>query len=71
MKSHDSSFYTTFFLCVYSVVVLHKQEAHIYLGPLPDYMKKLSDGIPDNRYAKAIAGQAQSLTLAATFITGK
>lgn len=57
MKSYDSSFYTTFFLCVYSVVVLYKQEAHIYLGPLPDYMKKLSDGVPDNRYTKAVAGQ--------------
>lgn len=37
-------------------------------GNLPDDMKKLSDGALDNTNRKAVPGQAQSMTLADTFI---
>lgn len=70
MKSYSLSSYTAFFPRVYSVVVLHKQEAHISWRSFPDYTKKLSDGTLDNGYVNAVAGQMQSLTLADTFITG-
>lgn len=52
-----------------AVGLCYKQEAHLYLRPLPDYVKKLSGGVLDNRNMKAVADQVQSLTLAGTFIT--
>lgn len=52
-----------------TVWLCYKQEAHMYLGLLPDYVKKLSDGVLNDRNMKAVAGQMQRLSLAGTFIT--
>lgn len=52
-----------------TVWLCYKQEAHIYLGLLPDYVKKLSGGVLDNKNMKTVAGQMQRLSLAGTFIT--